>query len=33
MKADQDALERRLLAEQAKIKAEHERSTQAERDM
>ena len=33
MKADQDALERRLWAKQEKVKAEHERLVKAERDM
>jgi hypothetical protein len=33
MKADQDALERRLWAKEEKLKAEHERSLQAEKDM
>lgn len=33
MKADQDALERRLWAKQEKVKADHERTLQAERDM
>ena len=33
MKVDQDALERRLWAKQEKVKADHERGLQAERDM
>ena len=33
MKADQDALERRLWAKQERVKAEHEKIMQAERDM
>jgi hypothetical protein len=33
MKADQDALERRMWAKSEKIKAEHERTVQAELDM
>jgi hypothetical protein len=33
MKADQDALERRMWAKQEKIKADHERSILAEREM
>lgn len=33
MKADQDALERRLWAKQERVKAEHERVVKAEKDM
>jgi len=33
MKADQDALERRLWAKQEKVKADHSRREQADRDM
>lgn len=33
MKADQDALERRLWAKRERMKAEHEKSIQAEKDM
>lgn len=33
MKADQDALERRLWAKQEKVKVEHEKGVKAERDM
>ena len=33
MKADQDALERRLWAKQERVKAEHEQVVQAEKDM
>jgi hypothetical protein len=33
MKADQDALERRMWAKSEKIKADHGRTIQAERDM
>ena len=33
MKASQDALERRLWAKQEKVKAEHERSIKADKDM
>jgi hypothetical protein len=33
MKSDQDALERRLWAKAEKLKAEHEKRVQAEKDM